>query len=901
MSDRWPWTTVHYAPMVVVLVLAAGLRWMNTGLERLSTDEAVHTLKAIAVARHGKFELLGPPMPYFNFRGWHGPVSIYLYALPMLIKPDPRLARMMTGVAHVVATALIFAIGGRFFGRRTGVISAFLFAVHPEAVFMARGIWNPTLQAPFAVAYVGTGLLGYCGGKKWARIAHLPMLTLGGQCHPGTFLLAPITVVLWVSDWHRSHSQRRAAVMHTLVGAVLALLLTTPWIIGVYLDNVNDLGARELSGGEIMQVSAGAEGQSGLHMFTRMYQQLGNWEQSWTQPIQPVLTVVGLVVLLASAVVRRGRVAGAAVALGYLLPPFMLLSLSARYEDHFIWSGYGFAFLIQGALVGRLLPDWGAREGRVRVRRWDRVLRNGLQWFGWLALGLLALTQILFNVRYDLGLGRVSLDEQVAALDVAAARARTVDRELLLLASEDWLRWEALREGRDARVVRPDRALPLPAEGAVLLGAEDYTGRPTVFSGGEIVRRGFRLIDLPPAGHFKPDLIPLEPARFSNGATVLGFLRENPGSRPRAGQPWTVFMIWRVDELWSAEYTVFTHLLDAGGAKYAQVDMPALPVGQQRIGEHVMNRMELMVGESLPENGPLFLHFGMYNDAHSAETLDASGESGGTLGVIQIRAGGHPLARWDDLALVDLVIPDEFQPGPPLEVLATWRILNAPAADMKLRWRLISDDGEVAYETETEIVPGHATISLPSGLLTTMQYRLPIGAAFPPGDYNLWIAVVSGDGQQSADYLSTALKVSARARVFSVPEMHHRVEADYSGQMTLLGYDIAQDGGSIDLILYWLAQRENEKDYKYFVHLWSDGKVVAQADAIPRGNQYPTSWWAAGEVVRESVQLTLPGSGEYMLTTGFYDPVGGARLPVLSVDGQADSREWVDLQRVEMP
>jgi hypothetical protein len=92
-----------------------------------------------------------------------------------------------------------------------------------------------------------------------------------------------------------------------------------------------------------------------------------------------------------------------------------------------------------------------------------------------------------------------------------------------------------------------------------------------------------------------------------------------------------------------------------------------------------------------------------------------------------------------------------------------------------------------------------------------------------------------------------------------------------------------------------------EVDYKYYVHLWSEGQVVAQVDAMPRGNQYPTSWWAVGEVVRESVQLTLPGSGEYVLTTGFYDPVGGERLPVVSVDGQADSREWVDMQRVEMP
>ena len=56
MSDRRLGTTAHYAPMVVVLVLAAGLRWMNTGLERLENDGAVHTLKAIAVARHGKLE-----------------------------------------------------------------------------------------------------------------------------------------------------------------------------------------------------------------------------------------------------------------------------------------------------------------------------------------------------------------------------------------------------------------------------------------------------------------------------------------------------------------------------------------------------------------------------------------------------------------------------------------------------------------------------------------------------------------------------------------------------------------------------------------------------------------------------------------------------------------------------
>jgi len=901
MNKRRLSTTAHYAPMVLVLVLAAGLRWMNTGLERFSNDEAVHTLKAIAVARQGNVELLGPPMPYFNFRGWHGPVSIYLYALPMLIKSDPRLARMMTGAAHVLATAIIFAIGGRFFGRRAGVISALLFAVHPEAVYLARPIWNPTLQTPFALAYVWTGLLGYCAGSKWARIAHLPLLTLGGQCHPGVFLLAPITVVLCVSAWQRNGRDRWTIVSHTVVGAAIALLLTLPWIIGVYLDNVHNPVLSEIKGGEMLQVNAGAEGQSALHMFTRMYQQLGNWEQNWTQPVQPVLTVVGLVILLAFALARRGSVAGGTVALGYILPPLMLLALSARYEDHFIWSGYGFPFLVQGVVAGHLMPNWRLREGSMEGHRRYGLMRNGLQWLFCFVLGLLAITQFLFNIRYDLGLGRVSLDEHIAALNVAADRSRASDRGLLLLASDDWMRWEALLEGRDARVVRSDRALPLSAEGAVLLSTEDFSGRPTVFSGGQIIQRGFRMTELPQAGYFEPDLIPLEPVRFSNGATVLGFLREDPSGLPLAGHTWTAFMIWRVDELGSEDYTVFAHIVDENGLKHSQVDMPALPVGQQRIGERVMNRMEFMVGESMPDKGPLFLHFGLYNDAHSSEVLDTFGDSVGRSGVIQIRGGGQSLARWDELVLVDLFIPDEFQPGPPLEVLATWRVRQVPPEEVTLRWRLISDAGAVAFETETEIVPSRASIPLPSGLLTTIQYRLPIPTLIPAGNYSLRIAIMSGDGQQIAENFSTNVRLAARARVFSAPEMHQRVNADYSGQMTLLGYDIVQDGGRIDLTLYWLAQREIDKDYKYFVHIWSGGKVVAQVDAMPRNNQYPTSWWAAGEIVSESVQLNLPGTGAYMLTAGFYDPVDGVRLPAVSVDGLKDSREWVDLQGVEMP
>ena len=891
---------MYYAPMVVILILAAGLRWMNTGLERLSTDEAVHTLKAIAVARHGKLELLGPPMPYFNFRGWHGPVSIYIYALPMLIKPDPRLARMMTGVVHIVATALIFALGSRFFGRRSGVISAFLFAVHPEAVYLSRGIWNPMLQIPFALAYVWTGLLGYSKGNKWARIANLPMLTLGGQCHPGVFLLAPISVVLWVSALWRNDSARRSVVRHTIVGAVLALFLTIPWMVGVYLDNVNDIALREIKGVELIQAGTGLEDRIHLHMLTRMYQQLGNWERNWTQPVQPLITTVGLVVLVAAAIVRRGRVAGGVVSLGYVLPPLLLLAIG-RYEDHFIWSGYGFAFIVQGVMVGMLMVGGKTWVGGASQEGRGYVLRNICRCLLFFVLCLLILKQILFNLRYDLGLGRISLDEQVAAIDIAAARARTSDRGVLLLASDDWMRWESLREGRDARVVRPDRALPLPADGAILLGRHDYYGRPNVFSGGEVLQSGFRLAELHEAAYFQPDVFPLDPVRFSNGATILGFLRDDSSSFPMPGQSWTVFMIWRVDKVSSADYTVFAHLVDNMGVKYSQVDMPALPVGQQRIGESVMNRMEFVIDEGLPDDTPLFLHFGMYNDEHSATVLGVDGESADTLGVIQIKARDKLLVRWDDFAIVDVVSPGEFELGRPFEVLVTWRFMRTPAEDMMLLWRLISDTGVVVYETETEIVPGRENVSLPDGLLTTIKYSLPIGDGITTGNYNLEILLVAPDGQQKSDSFGTSVEIVSSTREFSVSEIQNPLQVDYSGTIALLGYDMWQSGERIDLTLYWRAQRQIEKDYKYFVHLWGEGKIVAQVDAMPLANQYPTSWWAAGEVVREEVQLYLPDSGEYMLTTGFYDPVSNKRLPTVSINGRTDFKEWADLSSIEMP
>ncbi len=876
--------------MVMILTLAAGMRWIDTGLEPLSVDEAVHSLKAIAVARHGKIELLGPLMPYFKFRGWHGPVSIYLYALSFLLTPDPRLAIILTSATHVIATSLIFAIGGRYFGRRAGVISSFLFAVHPEAIYMARGIWNPMFMAPFALLYVWTGLLGYCSGHKWARFAHLPMLTLGGQCHPGIFLLAPISLVLWVQSWIRNPAQRRATIVETLASVTMAIVLTMPWIIGVYLDNVNNMPMAGIKDTALVSANAAASDQSASRMFSHMYLQLGNWEPGWTQAIQPVITIVGLISLLAAALRHRASVAGGVVALGYILPPLMILLLSARYEDHFIWAGYGFAFLIQGAVINKLLPS-GQFLGA-------NIFKQGIKWTGILVFALLALTQLLFNFRYDRGLGRVSLDEHIAATNLAATLARNTGRNLLMLASDEVLAWEVLSEGRNARVVWPHRAIPLPENGAVMLAGADYDGYTSLLSGGEVIQSGFRLSELPPSDHFMPDIIPMEPITFSNGTTVFGFLNEIQDTLPQAGHIWRIAMIWRVDRTGTEDYKVFTHLLDETGDKHAQADVPGLPVGQQRVGEYVMNQLELEIGDHLPADGPLYLRFGMYSEDHSAEIIDASGESMSTSGIIQIRSFTETLAKWNSIKLTDFVIKDQIQQGPPLEISATWHFTNTPKDDLKLRWRLLTEDMVPAFEVRTDVVYDLLTMDIPSGVFTTVQYQLRIPTDIMPQQYILEVGMENSSGHQVGETYNRVVWITPRSHTYNTPPMEHVVGASFGGEISLLGYDLEQHADHLQMNFIWEPQVTINTSYKYFVHLWRDGQIVAQIDAIPRNNRYPTSWWVVNEIVTESVLLTIPGPGDYTLTTGFYNPIDGTRLPVILTTGQPSSEDWVVLSQI---
>ncbi len=117
--------------------------------------------------------------------------------------------------------------------------------------------------------------------------------------------------------------------------------------------------------------------------------------------------------------------------------------------------------------------------------------------------------------------------------------------------------------------------------------------------------------------------------------------------------------------------------------------------------------------------------------------------------------------------------------------------------------------------------------------------------------------------------------------------------ADFGEQIGLIGYDTstitAKAGDTIDVTLYWKAERPLDINYQSFLHvLTADGFLVAQSDHLNPGD-FPTRRWPLDKYVRDEHQFTLPAElppGEYTIKTGLWVQTEGWRLPLLDESGQ---------------
>jgi len=260
-------------------------------------------------------------------------------------------------------------------------------------------------------------------------------------------------------------------------------------------------------------------------------------------------------------------------------------------------------------------------------------------------------------------------------------------------------------------------------------------------------------------------------------------------------------------------------------------------------------------------------------------------------------------AEMAPLAPLDVTFPDKLQlvggavSGPAqtaagniVTIHADWRVLASMDKNYSVSAVLLAPDGAVLTHRET--YPGlglRPTRYLSPGQTFTDHYPLrleteveqPIIARAVIGLFDFESETRAGLPAVDAAGNSVTPVVG---RVKLVPSTWPAywpaltTQVDFGEVIRLTGYDF--DAQSGELTLYWQVLAPPGRDYTLFIHLLdATGAIVAQADAPPTHNVYPTGWWAADETIAGTHRLPLTAD-TVAVRLGLYDPATGARLPV---------------------
>ena len=138
----------------------------------------------------------------------------------------------------------------------------------------------------------------------------------------------------------------------------------------------------------------------------------------------------------------------------------------------------------------------------------------------------------------------------------------------------------------------------------------------------------------------------------------------------------------------------------------------------------------------------------------------------------------------------------------------------------------------------------------------------------------------------------------------------HEVSAQLGDLATLVGYDLAlpeaglRAGSQISLTLYYRTNAATAQDLTRFAQLYSpELGMAAQQDSPPAQGGNPTWSWVPGEVVSETVTLTVGQAarpGKYALQVGLYNASDGLRVPVRDQAGKPVPGDQVVLTELSL-
>jgi hypothetical protein len=142
----------------------------------------------------------------------------------------------------------------------------------------------------------------------------------------------------------------------------------------------------------------------------------------------------------------------------------------------------------------------------------------------------------------------------------------------------------------------------------------------------------------------------------------------------------------------------------------------------------------------------------------------------------------------------------------------------------------------------------------------------------------------AGSAQPGSTFLFGQLRVGGAPPLPATSFTALNLKAGGSFDLVESSSQVTSSGGrpsEVRVVLHWRDLQTTDKRYKVFVHLLDSGdRVIAQDDAEPRANAYPTSAWQANEDVYDvhDVALTSGAPGQLRVEVGLYDATTQERL-----------------------
>jgi hypothetical protein len=135
------------------------------------------------------------------------------------------------------------------------------------------------------------------------------------------------------------------------------------------------------------------------------------------------------------------------------------------------------------------------------------------------------------------------------------------------------------------------------------------------------------------------------------------------------------------------------------------------------------------------------------------------------------------------------------------------------------------------------------------------------------------------------------IRVAESERNFRIPEISHPLEANFEGQVKLLGFQLpsrrVEPGSGLPLTLYWQGLKWMGEEFVIFTRVLDNQQASwGGYDRLAREN-YSTLLWAPGEVVIDGFTVPVAADapdGVYTLSLGWYRQVDGQAesLPLLA-------------------